>query len=189
MKTACLLVLTIGWGIACGAASRPAFQQASRESAGKEASDHSNPTQTGAERSSAVLQRRLPGKERIPPMGIAGQKPRAAGLETASPGSRLAAKKLIAEPRSAPARRERSALGNEFPLPAFAKSGGTAKGAFIHNLKSTVADRPRSMVRPAPATLSSVRHRGPNPAVVGGLGNTMTKSTGSISGTGMHRRP
>jgi hypothetical protein len=189
MKTACLLVLTIGWGIARAATSGPAFQQPSRESAGKAASDHSGPTQAGAERSCAVSQRRLPGRERIPVIGTAGQKLHTAGLETASPKSRPPGKNLIAEPRSAPARRERSALGNAFPPPAFAKSGGTAKGAFIHNLKSTVPARPRTMVRPAPATLSSVRHRGPNPAVIGGLGNTMTSSTGSISGTGMHRRP
>ncbi|MGA7447595.1 MAG: hypothetical protein WBQ43_21375 [Terriglobales bacterium] len=57
--------------------------------------------------------------------------------------------------------------------------------------------RPPGTVRPTAATLNpslnNVRHRGPNPAVVGGLAggsaNLHSSNTGAINGTHMHRKP
>jgi hypothetical protein len=43
--------------------------------------------------------------------------------------------------------------------------------------------------RPAAASLGDVRHRSPNPAVVGGSVGAHGRNTGTIDGTRMNRRP
>ncbi len=99
----------------------------------------------------------------------------------------------VDRPRKFPNNRERSTSGNAVNLhrPAFYKPAGAAKGGFIQNetVKGTVPVRSPSVVRPTAATLSNVRHHGPNPATVGGLGNSATSNNGSINGTRMRRRP
>jgi len=78
--------------------------------------------------------------------------------------------------------------------PASARSGAAAKSALIQNETDKYALPVRSTsVRPSVASLhplpTNVRHRGSNPAVVGGLANSGNSNTGAINGTGMHRRP
>jgi hypothetical protein len=46
-----------------------------------------------------------------------------------------------------------------------------------------------STARPAAPPVSSVRHRGPNPAVIAGSVNPGRTSNGAIDGTRMHRKP
>jgi hypothetical protein len=58
------------------------------------------------------------------------------------------------------------------------------------SVRATKPDR-RSNLRLAnrPGQSSNYgRHRGPNPATIGGLGNSTAGSTGSINGTRLHRR-
>ena len=78
--------------------------------------------------------------------------------------------------------------------PTSARSGAAAKSALIQNETAKHALPVQSTsVRPSVASLNplptNVRHRGSNPAVVGGLANSRNSDTGAINGTGMHRRP
>jgi hypothetical protein len=87
-----------------------------------------------------------------------------------------------------PYSRKRSMPGNAMNLhqPGSDKSGGVVKGESIHNAPAV---RPPSIVQPAVASLNNVRHRGPNPPVVGGAANLDRRSTGTINGTRMQRKP
>ncbi|MGA7929130.1 MAG: hypothetical protein WCA20_24415 [Candidatus Sulfotelmatobacter sp.] len=82
-----------------------------------------------------------------------------------------------------------------FHPPGSDKSGGAAKGGFIKNEKvnSALTARPTSVARPTVASLNPlpnhVRHRGPNPAVVGGSANSASRNPGALNGTRMNRRP
>jgi hypothetical protein len=96
-----------------------------------------------------------------------------------------------------PISRQRSLPGNAMNLhpPGPDKSGGAAKGGFIKNEKvnSGLTARPTSVARSTVASLNPlpnhVRHRGPNPAVVGGSANSASSNTGVLNGARMHRRP
>jgi len=103
---------------------------------------------------------------------------------------------LIASNRSKqlPATQKRPLPRNAASLrqPASARSGAAAKSALIQNETAKHALPVRSTsVRPSVASLNptNVRHRGSNPAVVGGLANSANSHTGAINGTRMHRRP
>jgi hypothetical protein len=94
-----------------------------------------------------------------------------------------------------PMTRKGSLPGNAPHLhpPGSDQSGGAAKGRFIKNEKvnSALTARPTSVPRSTVAALNPlpnpVRHRGPNPAVVGGSANSA--NSGALSGTRMNRRP
>ena len=78
--------------------------------------------------------------------------------------------------------------------PASDRSGASAKSASIQNETARHAQPVRSRsIRSSVASLNplptNVRHRGSNPAVVGGGANSGNSNTGAINGTGMHRRP
>ena len=100
-------------------------------------------------------------------------------------------------PKQLPNSRKRSMPGNAMNLhqPGSDKSGGVAKGGSIQNEKvnNAPAVRPPSVVRPTVASLNNalnnVRHRGPNPAVVGGSANLAGRNIGAINGTRMNRKP
>jgi hypothetical protein len=71
------------------------------------------------------------------------------------------------------------------------KSGAVAKGGLIPNetVNNALAVRTPSVVRPTVPSLLNVRHRGPNPAVVGGSPISHSSNTGAINGTRMNRKP
>ena len=100
-------------------------------------------------------------------------------------------------PEQLPASQKRPLPRNEASLrqPASARSGAAAKSALIQNETAKHAPPARSTsVRPSVASLNplpsiNVRHRGSNPAVVGGSANSGISNSGAINGTGMHRRP
>jgi hypothetical protein len=188
MKTICLLLLTISWtglmrGIVCGSTSSPVSQQASPESAAKTVNDHPGDTSQGPPRHSAKDQKN--GKH------ADGQRDSRYVSGKNLDRSRA---NLVREnrPRQFENDRERSTSGNVVNLheQGFDKSG-IAKGGLTQNeiARGTVPVRPPSVVRPTAATLANVRHHGPNPATVSGLGNRTVSNTGSINGTGKHRRP
>ena len=74
--------------------------------------------------------------------------------------------------------------------PGSDKSSGAARGGFIQHetVNSVVPPRPPSVVRPSVPLLNNVRHRGPNPAVVGGSANSDGRNTGAINGARVHRK-
>jgi hypothetical protein len=71
------------------------------------------------------------------------------------------------------------------------KPGGAARSGFIRNetVNNASAVRTPSVVRPTVPSLNNVRHRSPNPAVVGGSPVSHSSNTGAISGTRMNRKP
>jgi hypothetical protein len=78
--------------------------------------------------------------------------------------------------------------------PGSHNSAGAARGGLVphQTLNSTLPVRSASIVRPIVASLNpslnNVRHRSPNPAIVGGPENS-DKSTAAINGTAMHHKP
>jgi hypothetical protein len=189
MNTTCVLMLIssamLMRGTAYAAPLSPVFQPAPLESAGKTESDHPGDTSHGSSADSEKDHMHgKPDDEQPDPHQV---------WETAVDRNPTNLSK-VKRPRQFPNPRERSASGNAMTLhhPAFCKPTSGAKGGFMQNetVKSTVPARPTSVVQPTAATLSSVRHHGPNPATIGGLGNSATSSiNGSINGTRMHRRP
>jgi hypothetical protein len=104
-------------------------------------------------------------------------------------------------PKQLPNSRNRSIPGNAANLHQYGsgKSGAAAKGGLIQNetASNSMPVRPPGTIRPTAASLNpsrnNVRHRGPNPAVVGGSAggsaNLHSSNTGAINGTRMHRKP
>jgi len=100
-------------------------------------------------------------------------------------------------PKQLPNGQKHSIPGNATNLhpPRSDKAGGLATGGLIQNDAVSKAQhvRPATLMRPNVASLNpspnNVRHRGPNPAVVGGSTISNRINTGGISGTNMHRRP
>jgi hypothetical protein len=75
--------------------------------------------------------------------------------------------------------------------PGLDKSGGAAKNGFVRNetVNNALAVRTPSVVRPTAPLLNNVRHRGPNPAVVGGPTDLHSRNTAAINGSRMNRKP
>ncbi len=96
-------------------------------------------------------------------------------------------------PKHLPNNRDRfpSRNGMNLRQPGSAKSGGTAKGGFLRRerVNSAVSPGPPNVIRPGVPSLNNVRHRGPNPAVVGGSPKSDGRHTGTIDGTRVHRKP
>jgi hypothetical protein len=74
--------------------------------------------------------------------------------------------------------------------PAADKSaGGAQKGlAGSETINHAPSNRPSSAARPAVPSLSNVRHRGPNPPIVGGVRNSNSRNTAALDGTHMNRK-
>jgi hypothetical protein len=92
-----------------------------------------------------------------------------------------------------PIRRKRSkALNAANPYPPDLDKSGDAATGQNRTANNALPLRSTSVVRPTVASLNAslntVRHRGPNPAVVGGSASN-TGNAGALSGTRMHRRP
>jgi hypothetical protein len=104
-------------------------------------------------------------------------------------------------PKQLPNGRKRSIPGNAVNLhqTGSGKSGVATKGVSTQNetASKAIPVRRPGAVRPTATTLNpslnNVRHRGPNPAVVGGSAggsaNLNSSNTGAINGTRMHRKP
>jgi hypothetical protein len=77
------------------------------------------------------------------------------------------------------------------PQPAANRAGAAAAKALIPEeaVRRNVPARPPSSVPPSTSSLNAVRHRGPNPAVVGGSMNSKPGNNGALSGTLVHRQP
>jgi hypothetical protein len=186
MKVACLLFLTVSWaglmlgtGYAAPSQQTPAGSPAN-EGSTKEASDrshddhvHATPADDGKHQ-----KEESPSEQQARRRAAAKNRPRSrANLTVAN------------RPKQLPIRRERSKpLNATNPYPAdLDKSGDAAKGQ-NRTANNALPVHSTSVVRPTVASLNNVRHRGPNPAVVGGSASN-TGNTGALNGTRMHRRP
>jgi hypothetical protein len=91
-----------------------------------------------------------------------------------------------------PDRRERSvsAASKNSHRPGSDKSGGAAQNGLARNktVSHAPSNRAPSAVRPSVPSLSNVRHRGANPAIVGGVGASNARNSGALDGTHMNRR-
>lgn len=89
-------------------------------------------------------------------------------------------------------RREHSASEDSVnsQRPGSDRYGGAAKNGLAQNqtVNHAPSNRAPSAVRPSVPSLSNVRHRGPNPAIVGGARSSNTRNTGAIDGTHMNRK-
>ena len=96
-------------------------------------------------------------------------------------------------PQQLPNNRQRSTSGNAMNLhqPGSDKSGGAAKADSSRTKQPTTPCLFGRQVSSDPTvpSLNNVRHRGPNPAVIGGSANSDTRNTGAINGTQMNRKP
>ena len=96
-------------------------------------------------------------------------------------------------PQQLPNSRKRSVARNatNSHQPSSGKSGRAATGGSIQNetVNSAPSVRRPNAIRPTMLSFNTVRHRGPNPAVVGGTANPACRNTGTINGTRMNRKP
>jgi hypothetical protein len=92
-----------------------------------------------------------------------------------------------------PRSRESSSSANAMHLhqPGSDSRTGSAKSESIQHDTVNRAQRVQSenVVRSTAPSLNNVRHRGANPAVIGGSANSYGRNPGMINGTSVHRRP
>jgi hypothetical protein len=89
-------------------------------------------------------------------------------------------------------RRERSGSedSKDFHRAGSDKSRGATQNGLARNetINHAASNRGPSAARPAVPALSNVRHRGANPAIIGGAGNSNSRNTTALDGTHMNRR-
>jgi len=187
MKTACFVFRMIGcavlmYGTSFAAWSGTASQQGSANSADL-ASDrlrleHTARADGGKHQAGKELSDEQRGNRRA---SDKNHPPNQASLAKANRPSQL------------PNRREHSVTGNAMNLhrPGSDKSRGVANDGLMRNetVKSALPVGSLSVVRPTAPSLNNVRHRGANPAVIGGLVSSKSANTGAINGTRMNHRP
>jgi hypothetical protein len=186
MKATCLLFLTISCAAlmpetAYAGSSNPAFQQSSSESAPNLVNDH--PQDAGhATLADGGTRLGKASDDQQNHRKISGNK-----LPTNNP--RLSKSN---RPNEVPSRRERSAAedSKNSHRPGSDKSGGAAKNGLIRNetVNHAASNRGPSTARPSVPSLGNVRHRGPNPAIIGGAGSSNTRNTAALDGTHMNRK-
>jgi hypothetical protein len=74
--------------------------------------------------------------------------------------------------------------------PGTDKSRGAAQNGLARTgtINHAASDRTPGSVRPVVPSLSNVRHRGPNPAIIGGAENSNSRITAALDGTHMNRK-
>ncbi len=179
------LILTMsGAGLMHGASYAAPSQQTSAESSANTASDHPH----GAEHAAPAND----GKRQKEGNPSDEQRDRCHASDKNHPRSR-ASLTAANRPKQLPKSRKRSIPGNAMNLhqPGSDKSGGAAKGGLLQNdrVNNTLPVRPPCVVRPTLPLPNNARHRGPNPAVVGGSARSDSRNTGAINGTRMSRNP
>jgi hypothetical protein len=188
MKATCLLFLMISCvlltpGTAYGDPSSPASQQTPPENAANTVSDHPQDAEHAAPADGGKRQ-----KDGNPSGGRRGNRQVSGKNHPRSPAT-MTKNRL----KQLPKNRERSPSGNAMNLhqPGSDKSGGAAKGGLIQRetVNTALPRRPPSVIRPSVPLLNNVRHRGANPAVIGGAANSDGRNTGVINGARVHRRP
>ncbi len=185
MKTACLMFAMLAWAALMQGASHaapvdPLTQQSSERSTKAVSDDDANDAApvSGAPHHSGTK----PCDEERDRRHVS-DKPHTYGRATPTKASR---------PNQLPNRLD-STHQNTFDVhqPGSEVSRGLVRGGSIQNeaVKRVLPVRSPSMLRPVTPSLDNARHRGPNPAAIGGSASSNASNTGAINGTGMHRMP
>ena len=189
MKPPYLLFLMIAFAMWIGGASYAASaQQTSAGSPGDTAGERSHDAERAATADDGKGKKEQSPSDEQPA-------PRHASDNSHSRGR--AALTAASRPKQLPNSRKRFIPDNAANLqhPGSGKSAAAAKRGLVQNqavkkaplvLSPNVVPATVASLRPS---LSNVRHRGPNPPVVGGSANSNRMSTGAINGTHMNRRP
>jgi hypothetical protein len=204
MKTTCLFFLTISWaalmhGRGYAVPSSPASRQTAPESSANTASEH--PRDPARRNAAPADDRRHQTGENA---SDEQRDPRRASDKNQRP-SRVSLTGLTKtnRPNQLSNSGRHSLPGNALHQPGSDKSSTADKGGLIQNemVHNSSSIRTSSVVRPTVASLNNVRpgarswlwsagrHRGPNPAVVGGSANSDSRNTGAMNGTRMNRKP
>jgi hypothetical protein len=93
-------------------------------------------------------------------------------------------------PKQLPNNRQRPLPGNALHPPSSSQSAGAVRGGFIpvQTGHKALPVQTSSVVRPAMPSLNNVRHRSPNPAVVGGTASLHGSNTGAVNGSRIVRK-
>lgn len=187
MKTFGLVFLILGcaaWSVGAGAGpgqfvSVP--QQAPARSAADTVGNHSLETDHVAPVGGGTHVRKASDDQQNQ-RKVSGNKPPASNASQGSANHRA----------EVPKSRERSASADakNSDRPGSAKSAGAAQTGLVRNEtnKPVVSNRPPGFAKPARPAISNVRHRGANPAIIGGAGNLNSRNTMALDGTHMNRR-
>jgi hypothetical protein len=75
--------------------------------------------------------------------------------------------------------------------PGSSKFAAAAKSGFVRSetVSNALSARAPSVVRPTAPSVTNVRHRSPNPAVVAGAPNSRSSNAAALNGTRMNRKP
>jgi len=189
MKTTILLFLAIG----CAAlmqettyadSASPASQQTSSRTATKTNSDHPRDAQLAAPAEDAKNQKAGKPPGEMPDYRNASYRNHPRNDASLNKGNR---------PKQLPSSRNHSKPANAMNLhqPGPNKFNSAAKGGATHQeaVNSALPVRPSTEARSTAPSLENVRHRGANPAVIGGSANSYSGNTGAINGTRMNRKP
>ena len=157
----------------------------------------SSPTVPGSASDQAIHRtHHVPADKKKPqPYTKAAEKPKGE-LATAEPGQPHAG--AVARPSTLPPQSANDRPSA--PQPNFPNAGQPAKNRAVPVTKGTPRSqdqataialpvRPPTMISPAAAPHNEVRHRGPNPAVLGGAATSKPTATAAISGSSVHRKP
>jgi hypothetical protein len=186
MKITGLLFLAMVWATWTPGASYAAPSPASDQTSAAASADTVGVHPGDARRAT------VDGAGKPPAGGKARDEPRARGRVAGGPNHPANHPSLAwaGHPSRLPNGRPRPLPGNALSPPGSYQPTGLAKGGFIPTgtVRSAYPVRTSSAVRPSAPAFNNERHRGPNPAVVGGSVNLHRSNTGMINGTGMARR-
>jgi len=182
MKTACLiLVMMCGLVTGSVAASNPASQQASAQVPASKTSSRpqkqATPSKTTKHNVGGTSPSALTGRGRSSHVNHP-RNTRGAGAN---------------RPQELSQSQQRFTARNHRNLSQTAPGNPGAVGktaSFRNNAVNTAPTvREPSLFPSSTSSLENVRHRSPNPAIVGGAGNSRASSTGALDGSRMSRKP
>jgi len=185
MRAARLIFLMLGCAAAVSAtgAARAvtASQQAPSRSAADTVGNRSREADHAVPAGDPTLSGKTPDAQQSHPK-VSGKKAPAAKASLSKPSRR---NEFTNKRERSASEDSKNSHGPGSDKPAGAAQNGLARNETVNHAPS---HRAPSAVRPAVPALSTMRHRGANPAIVGGAGNSNTRNTTALDGTHMSRR-
>jgi len=181
-----LVFVVIAWVALLPGTRYAASQQSSSENSANTSSDHARDTEHAAP--ARKRNRQTDGETSTG----APDHPRTSEKNPARSPARVPA---ATRPKQPSRNEQHSRSGGAINLhqPGLNRSGAVTKEGLLHNQNETphrtLPIRPPGTARTNATSLSNVRQRGPNPAVIGGPASSDTRNSGAISGNRMGRRP
>jgi hypothetical protein len=184
MRTALLVFMMIGsiaWmqGTSYAASSKPLPQASSEGSSNSAASNPGDPAQAGQ-------------GEKQTSAGPSGGRQESRSVPVKTWPRSHASSTTSNRPKRVPNNRDHSSRSEmNFSQSRSTKFGGARTDGVVESESAhgALAVRAATVSRGTGPSLNTVRHRSPNPPIVGGSGNTNAKNAGALSGTRMNRKP